>query len=175
MNFPPCATGHPARRLRTAIALSAAVALSAGCSIFADRSGPPPPKAEIRAMAFRAVTVSDADSGAPIALAASQPLSVRLATTVVGGLEWSLVEQQPAGVLAVVPAPGGAASVFERALRGTDIDAAGDVVWRFRPLAAGTTSLRFELRRPRTLDPAERVVTYIVTVRPAEPGATGQR
>lgn len=140
-------------------------ALVSGCS-GPDKSLNPAPRQEIHAPAYRAVSVSDADAGAPIALAASQELVVRLPTAVIDGLEWSLVDLQPAGVVAV------STRVFERVPRGVDVESGGDTVWRLKAMAAGTAALRFELRRPRSLDPATRVVTYIVTVGGLAPAAS---
>ena len=105
------------------------------------------------------VTVTNEQAGAGVELGREQELVVRLANGVVFAREWSLVDLAP-GVL------GAAGPTFERDLRSiTSGEASGTSIWRFRPLAAGTVTLRFEYRRPRNVEPATEVVTYAVTVR----------
>jgi predicted secreted protein len=107
----------------------------------------------------RPLAVSDERSGARVVLAPAQELLVSLALSTVNGPEWSLVDL-PAGVLAV------RATTFERALRNTtDDEGAGASIWRFSAASSGHVTLRFELRRPRSVEPAIRSVSFDVTVR----------
>ena len=137
-------------------ALALAVALLAGCAA-ADKA--PPPVAVLQGPGQAALTVSEENSGARIVLEPGQALRVRLALVVSTGLEWSLVEPKP-GVLVE------AGSRFERAQPNVSTEAAaGAQVWQFKPQAAGSVALRFELRRPRNVAPAVQTVSYDVTVK----------
>jgi predicted secreted protein len=99
-------------------------------------------------------------SGSSITLERAQTLEVRLATNVSQNEEWSLVDFVP-GVLTASTTP-----AFEREARTSNVnDASGAAVWRFKPAAAGTVTLKFDYRHPRTLAPASRTVNYTVTVR----------
>ena len=99
-------------------------------------------------------------SGSAIALERDQELVVRLATLVNPGSGWALVDFTP-GVLTGQTAP-----KFERELRVSNVnDAAGFEVWRFKPVAAGTVTLKFDYRRPYRLDAATQSVSYTVMVR----------
>ena len=151
----------PARPFRVALAV-ALVAPTLWLAACASAQRAPPPvivQPLVLAPGQKAVTVSEAQSGASVALEAGQELVVRLPVSPTSGLEWSLVDLPP-GVLAV------RGSMFERALRNSDIDEAGGAsVWRLHAAAAGEAALKFELRRPRSLAPALRVVSFAVTVR----------
>jgi predicted secreted protein len=106
------------------------------------------------------VNVAAEHSGSSITLASGQELVVRLTTIASPTSEWSLVDFKP-GVLAGKTAP-----EFEREIEARNpIQAVGNEVWRFRPAAAGTVTLKFHYRPMRTLDPATQTVTYTVTVR----------
>ena len=88
-------------------------------------------------------------SAPSVELRQDQELQVRLATKGTTGHVWSLVEMAP-GVLAQQ-----GASAFERESLVSNVgQAAGFEVFRFKPVAAGATTLKFEFRRPRDLDPA---------------------
>lgn len=107
----------------------------------------------------KSVAVSQDKSGASIVLESAQELIVSLPLDLSTGSEWRLADLKP-GVLALQSAN------FVRALRNTNDDGgAGATVWRFLPAGAGDVALKFELKRPRSLDPAVRTVTYIVTVK----------
>lgn len=147
-------------RARGSLGLSLAVALTvlAACGT-ADKTKPAPVPSLIQSPEKRSITVTDQNDAATILLGPTQELIVSLHLGVLKGREWSLVDMKP-GVLAA-PAPR-----FER--EGLDAnwnDAEGAMVWRFKPQAAGTVALRFELRRPRDLTPAERTVSFTVTVK----------
>ena len=99
-------------------------------------------------------------SATSVELRQDQELQVRLATAGTTGHVWSLVEMKP-GVLAQE-----GTSSFEREGRVSNIgQAAGFEVFRFKPVAAGATTLKFELRRPRDLDPAIQLASYAVSVK----------
>jgi hypothetical protein len=99
-------------------------------------------------------------SASNVELRRDQELRIRLAIEATDGREWSLVEMAP-GVLAQDGARG-----FEReSLTTNDAQAAGSDVFRFKPLAAGTTTLKFDLRRPRDLQPATQSVSFTVSVK----------
>ncbi len=140
------------------LSLAVALTLLAACGT-ADRAKPVVAPSLIQNPEKRSITVSDANDGATILLGPAQELIVSLRLGVLQGREWSLVDMKP-GVLKA-PAP-----KFER--EGLDVnwnDAEGAMVWRFKPEAAGTVALRFDLRRPRNVAPADRTVTYTVTVK----------
>jgi len=99
-------------------------------------------------------------SAPTVELRQDQELQVRLATKGTTGHVWSLVEMRP-GVLAQQ-----GASSFERESWVSNVgQAAGFEVFRFKPMAAGATTLKFELRRPRDLDPAIQIASYVVSVK----------
>ena len=151
---------HRPRFCRHVPVAAALLALLSACSLF-DKPGPAPvpTPAVVRSGLLKWVTVSDDRSGASVLLDASQELVVSLPVDAANRLDWTLEPPKP-GVLALKSAR------FERALRSTDSnDAVGDMVWRFTPTAAGSVGLKFDLRRPRSLDPATRTVTFDVTVR----------
>jgi predicted secreted protein len=107
----------------------------------------------------KAVNVSESQSGAAVVLERGQQLVVTLPLSATSGYRWSPVDLKP-GVIAAI------GSTFERASRDVSNDeAAGAEVWRFTPEAAGTVSLRLELRRPRSLELATQTVSYTVTVK----------
>ena len=106
------------------------------------------------------VNVAAEHSGSSITLEPGQELVVRLSTIASSTSEWSLVDFKP-GVLTGRTAP-----KFEREVEVSNpIQAVGNEVWRFRPAAAGTVTLKFDYRPMRTLDPATQTVNYTVTVR----------
>jgi hypothetical protein len=103
--------------------------------------------------------VSLADANARITLDRGQTLAVRLAVAGADHADWSVADLKP-GVLKSL------GSNFERAPRNLVVDEAdGSVLWRFAPEAPGTVTLRFELRRPRKLEPPRQTVNFTVTVR----------
>ena len=134
--------------------------LMAGCST-ADKVKPPPVPSLIASPGKRSITVSELNAAASIVLEPAQELVVRLALDATQRPEWSLIEFTP-GVLTT------SGSSFERARRDANInptDAVGNMVWVFKPVAAGEVTLKFDLRLPRSLEPAVRSVTYKVTAR----------
>lgn len=130
----------------------AVLALVAACT------APPRPDPEVNRYG---VHVAAEHSGSSIALEPGQELVVRLASLLGPSTEWSIVDFKP-GVLTGPSAPR-----FEPEKRMSQLNepAAGFEVWRFKPAAPGTVTLKFEYRRIRSLDPATETVTYTVTVR----------
>ena len=99
-------------------------------------------------------------SAPSVELRQDQELQVRLATRSTTGHVWSLVEMTP-GVLAQQ-----GVSSFERENLTSNIgQAAGFEVFRFKPMATGATTLKFELRRPRDLAPAIELASFAVSVK----------
>jgi len=144
------------QRLHGGLALAAA--LLAACSTPDAPKAPAPPPVIAHA-GQRAINVTGDDTGASIVLESAQPLIVRLAINVTTGQEWSVVDLKP-GVLATQ------GPKFERALRNAgSAEGEGFVVWQFAPQSAGTVTLNFELRRPRSLQPATQFVRYDVVVK----------
>jgi predicted secreted protein len=162
----PSSTARPpaAGALRS-LTLAALAALTAGllaaCST-AALNKPPRVAPTIEQPGREVVTLANAESGTTVLLARPQVLVVRLLlehADSTAGLDWALV----GGSRGVVV--GGAPS-FEHPVRQTDgDDAGGTVVWRFTTQAPGSVSLQFDLRRPHSLDPASRSLTYSVTVK----------
>ncbi|MEO8060206.1 MAG: protease inhibitor I42 family protein [Burkholderiales bacterium] len=106
------------------------------------------------------VYVAAEHSGSAITLEPGQVLVVRLVSDVNQIREWTLLDFVP-GVLVGPTAP-----VFERPPPAANLDVTlGAAVWRFKPAAAGTVTLKFEYRHPRSLEPATQTVNYAVTVR----------
>ena len=139
--------------------LALATALLAACSTTPELPKPPPPPRVLQAPGHKVLILTDADAGASVVLEPAQMLMVRLPIGASAGLEWALADMKP-GVVSVT------SSKFERALRNnTNDDASGASVWQFKPDAAGTIALTFELRRTKTLLPAVQTVTYSVTVK----------
>jgi predicted secreted protein len=105
------------------------------------------------------VEIAEADGGAKVIVQQSQVLVVDLPLLPTEGREWSLVDMKP-GVLSVV------SSKFELDKRDHDgLASPGDMIIRFKPEAVGDVELNFALRRPHTLEPATKTVTFAVTVR----------
>ena len=139
--------GRGARVLIAALAVSSLV----GCGLFTKTPPPPPPP----------LSVTDANSGASVALALDQRLIVRLPSNPSTGYRWSVV-QQTTGVLEPDGAP-----VYEKG--GGDAGAGGTETWKFVPTKAGEETLRLEYRRLWETDaPPARVVSYKVTVKDAK-------
>jgi len=142
-----------------ALVLAAMLAPLAGCTT------PEMPKPAVATQAViqkpgqKTIRVSSENSGASIVLEPSQQLVVSLALKVGTRLEWSLVDLKP-GVLAVQ------SSRFEWSSRPADFDAGiGVSIWQLKVDAPGSVVLKFDLRRPHSLDPAQETVTYDVTVK----------
>ena len=138
--------------------LALLVTLLAACAA-GDKVKPVVVQPVVSAPGKKLVTLTLAQAGAGVELGLDQDLLVRLATSVVEGREWSLVDLTPEVLMAEGP-------VFRRDLRNVDAaEGTGMSEWRLHPLKAGTVSLRFEYRRPRNVEAAKEVVTYAVTVR----------
>jgi predicted secreted protein len=106
------------------------------------------------------VVALTAGSASTVELRRDQELRVSLALEPNSGREWSLVEMAP-GVLEQQGGRG-----FERlGMVSNFSEAAGADVFRFKPLAAGTTTLKFDFRRPRDLEPATRSLSFTVSVK----------
>src|SRR5215468_2232723 len=123
----------------------------AGCGLFKSAPKPPPPP----------VTVSAAQSGASVELAANQDLVVRLPSNPTTGYRWVYVE--PKDAVLRVDGP----STYEPSQSaGAAAGAGGTEVWKLAALKAGQQQLRFEYRRPWEQDVApSQVATYPVTVK----------
>ncbi|MEO8804525.1 MAG: protease inhibitor I42 family protein [Burkholderiaceae bacterium] len=135
-------------------AVGAAVLLLAACS-----AAPPSQRPEPRVDAF-GVHVSDEHSGGSVTLEREQKLVVSLPTVLSQNREWELVGFVP-GVLT-----GSTVPAFERdPIAAHSGDASGNSVWHFKPGNAGTVTLTFDYRNPRTREPVSRTVSYTVTVR----------
>ena len=135
-----------------------ALVMLAGCAA-GDKLKPVATQPLIKAVGQQSLTVTEVQAGAGIELGREQELIVRLTTVGTSGREWSLVDLAPGVLVATGPK-------FQRALIGTtDDDSSGQSIWRLRPSAAGSVSLRFEYRRPRNTEAAAAVLTYVVTVR----------
>ncbi len=138
--------------------LAVLVTLLAACAA-GDKVKPTVVQPTVSAPGKKLVTLTLDQAGAGVELGLDQDLSVRLATSVVSGREWTLVGLTPEVLVAEGP-------VFRRDLRNVDVaEGTGMSEWRLHPLKAGSVSLRFEYRRPRNVEAASEVVTYAVTVR----------
>jgi hypothetical protein len=148
------------RGLLRALFIAGLLALDACSTVGEPKPAPPPPRIELPGRHL--VTIGEREAGATIVLDAAQELTVRLPLddlAVTAGLDWLLTDIKPE-VLSNGP------SKFEVATRdGSSDGLRGDVVWRFTPQAAGSTALRFELRRTHSLDPPTRIATYVVKVK----------
>ena len=129
----------------------AAAMIVAGCGLFKSAPKPPPPP----------VTVSAAQSGASVELAANQDLVVRLPSNPTTGYRWIYVE--PKDAVLRVDGP----STFESTqTAGGAVGAGGTEIWKLAPLKPGQQQLRFEYRRPweQGVAPSQ-TATYTVTVK----------
>ena len=145
-------------RVWARLALCVPLVLLGACST-ADKPKPAVVRSVIEQPSKPTLSVTEADTGARLVLDRSQTLVVSLAVAGNTNPDWSLVDLKP-GVLTLVD------SKFERALRSTNFDeAAGAMVWHFRPEAAGEVTLNFELRRPRSREPALQRASFAVTVK----------
>ena len=134
--------------------VGAVVLLLAACSAAPLQQ----PRPEPRVDAF-GVHVSAEHSGGSLTLEREQKLEVSLLTVLSQNREWELVGFVP-GVLTGATVP-----TFERDPQAAHSgDASGNAVWHFKPGAAGTVTLKFDYRNPRTREPVSRTVSYIVTV-----------
>ena len=128
-------------------------------------SGDNKPKAApvlVEAPGKAAVTLTDANDGAPVTLAVTQELRVELpnsAYSIAQNFEWSVVDLGP-GVLGLT------GSRFDRSNRDVNpLESDGTTVFRFRPQAPGVVTLKFALRRPHRLDAPLQAVSFNVTVK----------
>jgi len=149
-------------RLWGSLALWVPLALLGACAS-ADKAKPAvKPPSLIQAPGRAAVVVSDRDDGASVVLDATQELRVELSNSaweVANNFDWSVVDLKP-GVLNVLGAR------FERSGRDSNpTESDGATVWRIRPQAPGRVTLSFGLRRPHSIGPAKRTVSFDVTVK----------
>jgi predicted secreted protein len=138
--------------------LCLAGAMLAAC---ASTEGPklPPAVAPVANAGAKVIRISDDNAGADVTLELAQSLMVSLGLDVVAGFDWSLVDMKP-GVLAIQ------STRFERTPRDQMLgDLGGTMIWTLRPVAPGVVTLDFDLRKPRSLLPAVRTVTFRVTVK----------
>jgi predicted secreted protein len=148
-------------RLWGSFALCLPLALMEGCST-ADKPKPVVMQAVVEAPGKAVLTLTELDDGARVVVGTTQELRIDLpnsAWAVINNFEWSVAEQNPA-VLNVI------GSRFERNARiNNPTEAGGTTVWRVKPQAAGTGSLKFALRRPHRLDPPIQTVSFEITVK----------
>ena len=151
------------RRPGRALALLAAPCvpvLLAACGLFdTDRKVEKPPPTVVSGSGA-SVTVRDPQSGDPVELRAGQDLTVQLRLGGTAVSDWSLVDFQP-GVLTEIGKP----RFQQDVVAGTYGEIAGTQSWRFTAVKPGQVTLRFELRVPRSRDPASATATFPVTVR----------
>ena len=138
-------------RLEVSAVLAAMVVVVAGCGLFKSAPKPPPPP----------VTVSAAQTGTSVELAANQDLVVRLPSNPSTGYRWIYVE--PKDAVLRVDGP----STFETTqTAGAAAGAGGTEIWKLAPLKPGQQQLRFEYRRPWEQGGApSQIATYAVTVK----------
>ncbi|HEY4068035.1 MAG TPA: protease inhibitor I42 family protein [Burkholderiaceae bacterium] len=138
--------------------LSLAGALLAAC---ASADGPKPavvvpPVASAGAKVLR---ISELNAGADVTLESGQPLVVSLEMEIGPNLDWTLVDMKP-GVLTIE------STRFERSPRDNYLgDLGGQMIWTLKPVAPGAVTLNFDLRKPHSLMPAVRTITYRVVVK----------
>ncbi len=140
------------QRILMPSAMAVVVVIDAGCGLIKKSEKPPP----------EPVTVSAAQSGTSVQLAAGQALLVRLLpSNPTTGYRWVYVE--PKDAVLRVDGP----SAFEAAESvGNTVGAGGTEIWKLAPLQAGQQQLCFEYRRPWEQDVApSQVATYAVTVK----------
>jgi len=138
-------------RFLVASLMAGTVAIAAGCGLIQKSEKPPP----------EPVTVTTAQSGTSVELAAGQTLLVRLPSNPTTGYRWVYVE--PKDAVLRVDGP----SSYEAAPSAGNIAGAGGTeIWKLAPLKAGQQQLRFEYRRPWEQDVApSQVATFAVTVK----------
>lgn len=147
------------RCVRGGLAL-AAMWLMTACGSTAPNAPPPKPAPlPVAKPGAAVVNVSEANADASVTLEFAQELQVNLPIATVTRLEWTVVDLKP-GVLTPL-------GMKAEAMRDkTDPDQIGVMTrWRFKPQAAGTVVLRFELRRAHSLEAAVQSVVYNVTVK----------
>src|SRR5437899_10236113 len=139
------------QRILMPSAMAVVVVIDAGCGLIKKSEKPPP----------EPVTVSAAQSGTSVQLAAGQALLVRLLpSNPTTGYRWVYVE--PKDAVLRVDGP----SSYEAQSAGGAAGAGGTEIWKLAPLKPGQQQLRFEYRRPWEQDVApSRVATYTVTVK----------
>ena len=110
----------------------------------------------------RWVTISSDNSGRGVVLKVDQELVVRLASRPTTGYRWLLIEAAPA-LLAPLGQP-----TFERDRLQDAVDTVlGSEVWRFKALAAGSATLRFESHRPHERqEGAAPELVFPITIQP---------
>ena len=143
-----------------AIAVAALLAALTACSMLeVEAPKPAPVQAVIQKPGQKVVRVSADNNGASVVLEPSQLLVVSLATSISSGLEWAPVDLKP-GVLRVQ------GSRFDSSMRPIDYEeGTGLTVWQLQAQAPGSVALKFDLRRPHSLDAAMQTVTFNVSVK----------
>jgi predicted secreted protein len=99
-------------------------------------------------------------SASALEMRRDQELRIRLTVEPNNNREWTLVE-----IDAAVLAQQGARTFERKDLVSNFSEAAGADVFRFKPVGPGTTTLKFDYRRPRDLEPATQSLSYTVTVK----------
>ena len=138
-------------RIEVSAVLAAVVVVVAGCGLFKSAPKPPPSP----------VTVSAAQTGTSVELAANQDLVVRLPSNPSTGYRWIYVE--PKDAVLRVDGP----STFETTQTAAGAAGSGGTeIWKLAPVKPGLQQLRFEYRRPweQGMAPSQ-VATYAVTVK----------
>jgi inhibitor of cysteine peptidase len=140
----------PQNRLARRFRLLTLLALPlAGCSTIAAESPP-------------LLRVGEAQAGASLDLARSQPIAVSLPANPSTGYSWALAAQPPETVLKL---QGPSTYVPDPAAAGL-AGAGGLETWSFIAVGAGQGDLRFEYRRPWERDvPPAKTVVYRLRIR----------
>jgi predicted secreted protein len=139
---------------RAALPLALAAALAAGCATPEERAR--------RVDTGGHVVTLGVGSATSLELRRDQELRVRLVTEPTTRREWMLADNSASDVLA----PQGGRSFEREPVDAYNLtQAAGYEVFRFKPMAPGTATLRFDYRRPRDLEPAMQSVSFTITVK----------
>ncbi|MES2098636.1 MAG: protease inhibitor I42 family protein [Pseudomonadota bacterium] len=148
-------------RVWGSLALCVPLALLGACAS-ADKPKPVVVRSVIQAPGKAHVTVSNASDGASVVLDATQELHVNLALSgweVANNMDWSVTDLKP-GVLTAL------GSRFDRSARDVNpLESEGSAVWRFKAQAPGQIRLTFGLRRPYSVGPPLKSVSFDVTVK----------
>ena len=135
--------------------------LLAACST-EEKVKPAPVQKVVQSPGKAIVTVNESSDGASVVLDPNQELRVELPNdswSVTSNMDWRLADWTP-GVLDELGAS------FVRSRRDSNPgDAGGTTIWRLKPHAAGRVMLKFELRKPHSLDPPTMTLSDDVSVK----------
>ncbi len=150
---------HPlaSRRHAARAGLCLAGALLAACA--SDGPKPLVPVPPVANAGAKVVRISELNAGADVTLESGQSLVVSLEIEIGPALDWSLVDLKP-GVLTIE------STRFERSPRDAYLgDLGGQMIWTLKPVGTGEVTLNFDLRKPHSLMPAVRTISYRVFVK----------